>query len=74
MFENRTGKTKMKTAVAKKAGTLERAVAIAAMVHEGQTDKAGAAYLLHPIRLMMKMRETGTAKRRFGIEQIYALL
>lgn len=37
-------------------GTLEDAVAIAANVHRGQTDKAGAPYLLHPLRLMMRMK------------------
>jgi 5'-nucleotidase len=40
---------------------LDRAIQIAAQVHSGQTDKAGAPYLLHPIRLMMKMR-SDTAK------------
>ena len=35
--------------------TLERAVAIAAEAHIGQVDKAGAPYLLHPLRLMLQM-------------------
>ena len=35
--------------------TLERAIAIAAMAHEGQVDKAGAPYILHPLRLMLVM-------------------
>ena len=35
--------------------TLERAVAIAAEAHAGQVDKAGAPYLLHPLRLMLQM-------------------
>ena len=35
--------------------TLERAIAIAAKVHAGQVDKAGAPYILHPIRVMMKV-------------------
>jgi hypothetical protein len=35
--------------------TLERAVAIAAQAHLGQVDKAGAPYLLHPLRLMLQM-------------------
>ena len=35
--------------------TLDRAVAIAAQAHEGQKDKAGAPYVLHPIRLMVRM-------------------
>lgn len=36
-------------------GTLERAIAIAAAAHEGVTDKAGAPYILHPLRVMMRM-------------------
>jgi len=35
--------------------TVERAVQIAAQAHQGQHDKAGAPYLLHPLRLMMRM-------------------
>lgn len=35
--------------------TLERAIAIAARVHEGQFDKAGEPYILHPLRIMMRM-------------------
>jgi (p)ppGpp synthase/HD superfamily hydrolase len=35
--------------------TIEDAIAIAAQVHKGQTDKAGAVYIMHPLRLMMKM-------------------
>ena len=35
--------------------TLERAIVLAATVHAGQKDKAGAVYILHPLRLMMKM-------------------
>ena len=33
--------------------TLERAVAIAAAAHAGQTEKNGAPYLLHPLRVML---------------------
>lgn len=32
------------------------AVALAASVHEHQTDKGGNAYILHPLRLMMRLR------------------
>lgn len=39
-----------------KPASLEDAIAIAAMVHKGQTDKAGAPYILHPLRLMMRMK------------------
>src|SRR5262245_19981709 len=35
--------------------TLERAILIAAQAHLGQRDKAGAPYILHPLRLMMRM-------------------
>ncbi len=36
-------------------GTLEKAVAIAATAHAGVRDKAGAPYILHPLRVMMRM-------------------
>ena len=35
--------------------TLERAIAIAAEAHAGQLDKAGAPYILHPLRLMRNL-------------------
>ena len=35
--------------------TLERAITIAAEAHAGQKDRAGAPYVLHPIRLMIQM-------------------
>jgi (p)ppGpp synthase/HD superfamily hydrolase len=35
--------------------TLERAILIAAQAHLGQRDKAGAPYILHPLRMMMRM-------------------
>ena len=40
--------------------TLEKAIALAATAHAGQTDKAGAVYILHPLRLMMKMKTPET--------------
>jgi GTP diphosphokinase / guanosine-3',5'-bis(diphosphate) 3'-diphosphatase len=33
--------------------SLETAIAIAATAHEGQTDKGGAPYIMHPLRVMM---------------------
>ena len=46
--------------------TLDRAIALAAEAHSGQTDKAGEPYLLHPMRVMLRVRgET---------EQIVAML
>ena len=35
--------------------TLEQAIAIAAKAHEGQVDKAGAPYILHPLRVMLSV-------------------
>lgn len=36
-------------------GTLNDAIAIAALAHKGQSDKAGDPYILHPLRMMMRM-------------------
>ena len=38
--------------------TLERAIALAAKAHEGQVDKAGAPYVLHPLRMMLRVATT----------------
>ena len=38
-----------------KTATVEDAVSIAAQAHKGQKDKAGAPYLLHPLRMMLRM-------------------
>ena len=35
--------------------TLERAIVIAAEAHAGQVDKAGAPYVLHPLRMMLRL-------------------
>jgi (p)ppGpp synthase/HD superfamily hydrolase len=34
--------------------TLEDAIALAALAHHGQVDKAGEAYILHPLRVMLR--------------------
>jgi hypothetical protein len=36
--------------------TIERALQIAAKAHEGQKDKEGLPYILHPLRLMLAVR------------------
>ncbi len=46
--------------------TLERAIAIAAQAHAGQRDKGGAPYILHALRVMLRVRP--------GVEQIVAVL
>jgi (p)ppGpp synthase/HD superfamily hydrolase len=35
--------------------TLDRAIQIAAQAHEGQTDKQGGPYVLHPLAVMMRV-------------------
>jgi (p)ppGpp synthase/HD superfamily hydrolase len=35
--------------------TLERAIAIAANAHEGQVDKGGSPYILHPLKVMLRV-------------------
>jgi (p)ppGpp synthase/HD superfamily hydrolase len=46
-------------------GSLERAIAIALMAHAGQTDKADAPYILHPLRVMLA--QTSDAARIVGV-------
>ena len=38
--------------------TLERAIGIAAKEHEGQFDKGGAPYILHPLHVMLNFSTT----------------
>ncbi|MGG7558938.1 HD domain-containing protein [Pseudomonas sp. ES3] len=35
--------------------SLERAIAIAVAAHEGQVDKGGAPYILHPLKVMLRV-------------------
>lgn len=35
--------------------TLDRAIEIAVKAHAGQIDKAGAPYILHPLRMMLRL-------------------
>jgi (p)ppGpp synthase/HD superfamily hydrolase len=37
--------------------TIEKALLIAARAHEGQKDKEGLPYILHPLRAMMKVQD-----------------
>ena len=37
--------------------TLERAIQVAAEAHAGQPDKAGEPYILHPLRVMLRLKE-----------------
>lgn len=41
--------------------TLERAISLAAQAHAGQVDKAGQPYILHPLRVMLRV---STAEER----------
>ncbi|MCY6483891.1 GTP pyrophosphokinase [Clostridium aestuarii] len=36
---------------------LSKAIIIATQAHEGQTDKGGNPYILHPLRIMLKMND-----------------
>jgi (p)ppGpp synthase/HD superfamily hydrolase len=45
--------------------TLEQAVAFAALCHEGQKDKVGDTYILHPLRVMGRLRTL--AERRVAV-------
>ena len=47
-------------------GTLEHAIEIAARTHAGQLDKGGAPYILHPLRVMLRVAP--------GAQQIVAVL
>ena len=38
-------------------GTLEDAIALAATAHAGQVDKAGQPYILHPLRILLRLAD-----------------
>jgi len=38
---------------------LERAIGLAAFLHAGQVDKIGEPYILHPLRVMLAVKEAG---------------
>jgi (p)ppGpp synthase/HD superfamily hydrolase len=48
-----------------KPGSLERAIAIAVQAHAGVADKAGAPYVLHPLRVMLAVE--GNAARTVAV-------
>jgi len=64
--------------------TLERAIEIAVLAHKGTSDKAGAPYVLHPLRLMFAVDnaeakivavlhdvvEDSKPPQRWGIEEL----
>ncbi|WHS62348.1 HD domain-containing protein [Pseudomonas sp. G2-4] len=35
--------------------TLEKAISISALAHEGQADKGGGPYILHPLKVMLRL-------------------
>lgn len=53
----------MKCRHGKVMSSLENAIRIAASAHAGQTDKAGAPYILHPLRVMLRV---STAEERMA--------
>ena len=46
--------------------TLEDAIILAAQNHRGQTDKAGAPYILHPLRVMASLGQNATETERIA--------
>ncbi len=40
--------------------TLEETIVLVAQAHQGQVDKAGEPYILHPIRVMLRVKELTT--------------
>lgn len=46
--------------------TLEDAIALAALGHKGQTDKSGAPYILHPLRVMASLGAGASESERIA--------
>lgn len=46
--------------------TLEDAIAFAALQHKGQQDKAGAPYILHPLRVMANLGRAASQEERIA--------
>lgn len=47
--------------------TLDRAIEIAVTAHRGQVDKAGAPYVLHPLRVMHSLRAESVETQIVGV-------
>jgi (p)ppGpp synthase/HD superfamily hydrolase len=47
--------------------TLQRAIEIAVTAHNGQVDKAGAPYVLHPLRVMHSLRAESIETQIVGV-------
>jgi (p)ppGpp synthase/HD superfamily hydrolase len=50
--------------------TLEHAIAIAAKAHTGQVDKAGAPYILHPLRMMLALATNEARRSTYTIRRM----
>ena len=48
------------------ARDLESAIALAVHAHRGQRDKAGAPYILHPLRLLTRLGHDATEVQRMA--------
>lgn len=59
--EPRTNARRLRVGVS----TLEHAIVLAAKAHQGQVDKAGAPYILHPLRVMLRL--TGVEERIIAV-------